>query len=186
MRITASYRSVLRTLLSGGSTDVPADVNGRLMVNVTGSPSGGALLVNPTLILPRTVHLASGPLPAAGAFTSQAPYDVSGGLDEVTCWVTYTRGAAGGYPILWPMWGNGTEEGIDVAIDQIVTVSDPVGDQRVYEQQIEAPHPSGADAIVFCLPIRVPKGATTFRLLAAEAGVIATPGTMAIAIAGGR
>lgn len=133
----------------------------------------------------RSVHLAAGALPAAGAFTAQAAYAIPSGLGEITAWVTYTRGAAGGFPIFHVMWGNGTETGQDVNIDSAVTVTQPQGRQNVYEQELAGPQPSGAGAITYAVAIRVPRGATAFQMLAAEAGVTGTPGTIAIAIAGG-
>lgn len=133
----------------------------------------------------RAVHLASQTLPGAGAFTAQAAFNVPSGVGEITFWVTYTRGAAGGFANLQILFGNGTEEGNDVVLNTAVTVVQPFGTQQIFEQIIEAPHPAAAGAINFVVATRVPRGATTIRMLAAEAGVVGTPGTIAIALAGG-
>lgn len=133
----------------------------------------------------RAVHLASQTLPGAGAFTSQATFSVPSGVGEITFWVTYTIGAAGGFPLFRLLFGNGTEEGNDVVLNTAIAVAQPFGTQQIFEQTIEGPHPSSGAAINFVIATRVPRGATTARIVAAEGGVPATPGTIAIALAGG-
>jgi hypothetical protein len=133
----------------------------------------------------RTVHLASAALPAAGAFTAQAAFAVSSGVGEIAFWVTYTRGAAGGFPIFHVLFGNGTEEGQDITVDATIVPTAPQGRQQFYMQELAGPIPAGAGAIDYVIPVRIPRGATTVRMLAAEAGVVGTPGTIAIALAGG-
>lgn len=151
--------------------------------------STGSSSTNPSVVrgfeLARSVHLASQALPAAGAFTNQAAFTVPAGITEISFWVTYTRGAAGGFPYLQVLIGNGTEEGNDITIDQNIVVAQPLGTQNIYEQQLAGPIPASAAAITYVVAVRVPRGATKIRLIAAEGGVPATPGTIAIALAGG-
>lgn len=135
---------------------------------------------------PRSVQLASAALPAAGAFTNQAAYAIPSGIGEISYWLTYTRGAMGGFAYAVPLWGNGTEEGHEIILDQSsLTTAQPVGNVRVLEQQIECPHPADGNPIVIVLAFRVPRGATTGRLLLAEGGAVGTPGTAALTLAGG-
>jgi len=133
----------------------------------------------------RTVHISSSPLPAAGAFTTQSAFTVPAGITEIAFWVTYTRGAVGGFPYLQVLFGNGTEEGHDISLDQIVTVAQPLGTQNVYEQQLAGPIPADGSPITYVIAVHVPRGATTIRMLAAEGGVPGTPGTITIALTGG-
>ncbi len=135
----------------------------------------------------RVVHLASQSLPAAGGFTSQAPYDIPSGVSEIGFWVTYREVGSGGYPKFQVLFGNGTEEGQDISIDQSVTPqSFGQGDQQLYLQELLGPPPGQADsAIIYVITVRVPRGATTVRMRAAEVGNTALPGTIAIALTGG-
>jgi len=162
-------------------------MSNRVLERIT--PSSGASSTDPTIVsgfeLARTVHIASAVLPAAGAFTSQAAFAVPAGITEISFWVTYTRGAAGGFANLRVLIGNGTEEGLEIAIDQTIVVVQPIGTQNIYEQQLAGPIPATAAAITFVIAVKVPRGATTIRMIAAEGGVVGAPGTLAIALTGG-
>jgi len=135
--------------------------------------------------LARTVYQPSIALPAAGAFLTPGQFTVPAGITEIAFWVTYTRGAAGGFPYLQVLFGNGTEEGNDISIDQTVVVVQPVGTQNIYDQQLAGPIPASAAAITYVIAVKVPRGATRIRMIAAEGGVPGTPGTIAIALTGG-
>jgi hypothetical protein len=149
----------------------------------------GSSSTNPDIVrgfeLARSVYLASQALPAAGAFVIPSQFTVPAGITEISFWVTYTRGAVGGFPYLQVLFGNGTEEGNDISIDQTVVVAQPLGTQNIYEQQLAGPIPATGAAITYVIAVKVPRGATTIRMIAAEGGVTATPGTIAVALTGG-
>jgi hypothetical protein len=136
--------------------------------------------------VPRVEHLASAALPAAGAFTSQSAYSIPSGAQFVTCWVSYTRGAVGGYAKLRALLGNGTEEGIAPVVDPTITASQPYGQTPIYPNELIGPQPQDGSAVIWLVTFDVRGGATTFRLLAAELGVTGTPGTCAIALTAGH
>jgi hypothetical protein len=125
----------------------------------------------------RTAHLASAALPAAGAFTSQTAYAVPEGVVGITAYVTYTRGTTGGTVLLRPEYGNGTETARESIAISSTASSENIRDTLGFREFVS---PS-ADSI-FAIEFDVPAGCTTFRLLAAELGVTATPGTCAITL----
>lgn len=133
----------------------------------------------------RTTHLSSGPLPASGAYTSQTAYTVPDGVNFIMFYVTYTRGAASGQAKCKVMVGNGTEEGPLVVVDPSVSASEPFSQQTIRGGEFKGPVPQDGSAITFVVPVSIRGGITTIRLLAAEVGVTATPGTCAIALTGG-
>ncbi len=131
----------------------------------------------------RVVHYAAA-LPAAGAYTTTSAYTLPDGTKSVTFWNTYTRGAADGYALHQIQWGNGTEaaapEGI---LSTGVTITQPNGVSQLVCGVIEGPHPQSASALVYPpITVTVPAGATTVRMVSAELGVTATPGTLTTAI----
>ncbi len=135
---------------------------------------------------PRTVQLASQALPAAGAFTSQAFTSLLEGAKEVNYWITYTRGDAGGYPVIDVQWGNDTEESSELFLDESsFSPSQPLGNANVYIGRLLGPAPADANPVSYLLSCIVPYGATKARLRVAEGGVVGTPGTIAVAFTGG-
>jgi hypothetical protein len=150
-----------------------------------GAAGGSTPAVTPVpATVARSVHIASAALPAAGAFTSQGAYTPAAGVARfVSFWITYTRGAAGGYPKFHLEWGNGTETALEVSFGEASAVQ-PYLQQNVYQGELLGPTPTDGNAISYVLTVENTKGATQVRLLAAEAGITATPGTIAIAITG--
>ena len=134
----------------------------------------------------RAIHLASTVLPAVGAFTQQAFTALSPGAKEISFWITYTRGAAGGFPAAQVQWTNGVEESSQLILDQSSFAGgSPIGDVNVYVEEVLLPTPNSDSPLSYVLTAVVPYGATGFRLLAAERGVALTPGTIEIAYTGG-
>jgi hypothetical protein len=144
-----------------------------------------------TYEFPPKIYLATPPgLPAAGAYTTTPAFVLPVfGIREVTAWCTYTRGAANGqaaFRVSFDDLAGGTpEDGNDVVLDQTLAVAQPFDNQSFYKQTLYGPVPQDANPITFALGILVPRGATRVRILAAEIGVPATPGTLAIVLAGG-
>ena len=131
--------------------------------------------------IPRTAHLNSATLPAAGAYTSQTAYTVPEGVVSITAYVVYTRGAAGGQVVLRPQWSNGTETAYETAVSSSVATGGTLRNQ-IELREILSPVVNTASAVTFAISFDVPAGATTFNLLAAEVGVTGTPGTCAITL----
>jgi hypothetical protein len=136
----------------------------------------------------REVHLASSTLPAAGAYTDQTALVVDEAEGEVTYMVTYTPACATGYPVFKHEIGNGTESGVEQAINPGATIATTTATVSLYDEVLDckALH-TGAAGTAATRPITVllGRGITTARLLAAEAGVTANPGTIAISVVGG-
>lgn len=137
-------------------------------------------------VVERAVHLASTVLPGGGLFTSQAFTPLPPGAKEISYWITYTRGAAGGYPAAQVQWTNGTEQSSQLILDQSsISPGTPIADVNVYVEEVLLPAPNSDAALSYVLTAIVPQGATGFRLLAAERGAPGTPGTILIAYTGG-
>jgi hypothetical protein len=136
-------------------------------------------------IVARTAHLPSAALPGAGAFTAQTAYTIPEGIKRIAYLVSYTRGAAGGFVRLRLVWSDGTDEAREAVIDAAVTVAAPNGRQPVYLSELDGPVPADGTVIRFVVEATVPAGMLTGRLLAAEAGVVGTPGTASITLTAG-
>lgn len=168
-----------------GTRQICVDEEGSLYVRFAAGANVGPQVA-------RAVHLASAALPAAGAVTSQTAYTFPAGLAEVTFWITYTRdptGADTGFPRGRLLWHNGTEEAgaliQDGTIDSIDAAVGIYARRLVYTEEIDFPAPLTDAAVRYAYTVAIPKGAARVRLLLAEAGDVAKPGTALIAISGG-
>lgn len=132
--------------------------------------------------VPRTVHLEYLQLPAGGAFTTQPSWHIPQGIRRVTFYITYARGAAGGYASLRLMWGNGQEESQETLVDCEITVNGDESSQNLFLQELDGPVPPDSSPITFILQTTAPGGARTVRLLAAEEGMPGSPGTLGITL----
>jgi len=132
--------------------------------------------------VPRVIHLVTGPIPPAGNFTSQSSYLIPTRIRKIAFYVTYTRGAPGGYPVVRLMWGDGVAETQETLIDTSVDPVQPVTSQNMYLQDLDGPIPPDGYPISFIVETRVPGGAKTVRLIAAEKGVPGAPGTIGITL----
>lgn len=133
--------------------------------------------------IPRVVHLPVQTLPISGAWTNQAVYAIPERIRQMTFYVTYTRGAAGGYPHFKLLWGNGVEETQETMIDmnyEVLPTSTAV--QNMYLQNLDGPIPNTDAPVNSILHVCVPGGATTVRLLAAEEGQPGAPGSAGITL----
>lgn len=136
----------------------------------------------------RQVHLASGPLPAAGAYTSQDYIDLRPGTTLIVFWITYTRGGADGQPKYRIQWGNGVETNADELLQQDagLTITNDEGEIPYFLERPIGPPPPDDNPRTYVLPISVKDcwGAKQLRLLVAEKGNEGAPGTIAIAYTG--
>lgn len=141
-------------------------------------------IITEDLLIPRIV-LYDIVLPAAGVFNTPAFTAVPIGTKRVTFWVTYTRGAVGGFPALRAQWSNGVERANE-AVEDIASlaVTQPIGSVNVYQHEILGPIPADGTAIVYPLVFAVPDGTTSVRLIGAERGIPATPGRLAVTLTG--
>lgn len=185
VKVSALPTGAATSALQGGGLPAALGAGGGLKVDGSGTalPVSGTLTTTSTARIPRVAHLASAALPAAGAFTSQTAYAIPDGVRGVAFYVTYTRGAVGGYPKARLMIGNGKEEGPPLLLDGTITSSAPYGQRAAYIDEIKpGPTPADGSAITYVIYWTVTAGETTIRLLLAEAGVTATPGTAAIGL----
>jgi hypothetical protein len=97
--------------------------------------------------------------------------------------MTYTRGAAGGYPEYQLLWSNGVEETQETMIDMDFQVLSPsTVSQDMFLQNLSGPVPDTDDPMNSIFHVCVPGGATCVRLVAAEKGVTGAPGTLGITL----
>jgi hypothetical protein len=134
--------------------------------------------------IPRTVHISLGYLPPSGSFTDQPYYVIPKGIRKVAFYVTYIRGAAGGYAVLRLMWGDGTTEAQETLVDTSIsdTSPDPYAPQNLFLQEMNSPAPTNGSPVSFIIESGVPGGSQTVRLIAAEKGVPGAPGMLGITL----
>jgi hypothetical protein len=167
------------------SRDVPRANVGDLIVFPEPLVPAGAIFAFSNFLIPRTEHLPSQVLPAAGALTNQAEFAMPAGTKFIAFTVTYTRGAAGGYPQFEVLWGDLVQEARDLVVDQgSLAVAGDEGLFNVYLGNPLGPPPITDDPIEYILEYEVPGGQRTVRLLAGEWGQTLTPGTMQITLTG--
>lgn len=137
--------------------------------------------------LPRTEHLISQVLPAAGAFTAQAFQELPKGTRELIYWITYTRSPGStGAPIFDAQWSDDVDECSELILDEgSFVAADPLGSANVYVGRILGPIPSDDNPLSYVMSYIVPYGATKFRLRSAEIGDVNNPGTIIVAVTGG-
>lgn len=136
-------------------------------------------------LIERVVLLAEQALPAAGAAVLSAAEALPAGTKEVVFWLTYTQGAAGGYPAISVIWGNGTENSFDAVLDlSSFTVAGELGETDIYVNSLNGVPPPDGNALSWVEPFKVPAGATSVVLSAREVGVVGTPGTIVAALTG--
>ncbi len=157
--------------------------------NCACSPSGILPVPMPTpstnccgFEISRIVHISPITLPAAGAFTNQTSFGIPTLTRNITFYITYARGFAGGFPTFKLLWGNGTEESQEALVDLEFNLSSPSASQPMYLQQLDGPAPSDNNPISYTLETSIPGGVKTVRLVASEKGVPGTPGTIGITL----
>lgn len=144
-------------------------------------PAGTTAVEYDAFLIDRTLHL-SGVLPGSGVYTSQDFEAVPRGTKFVTYWIAYTRGGAGGYPAFHHETTNGTDTEVREPLqnDGSLSVVQPNGSVDVVMEEIDGPAPADAVAIKFYLRYELPDWATGARLLVAEEGNTASPGSVVI------
>jgi hypothetical protein len=80
------------------------------------------------------------------------------------------------------MWGDGVTEVQETLLDAVAPGVEPVTAQNMYLQEMNGPVPSDGRPISFIVETRVPGGAKTVRLIAAEKGVPGSPGYINITL----
>lgn len=145
-----------------------------------------------------TVHIASRALEAAGAwYTSATPHALRGNWREgpnsnlVSVLVTYTRGAAGGYPKIRPVWTFALEgtpattvSARDTTNNSTATVSGAsiTVDNHLSVVALKSLTDANPDSVV--VQLATPPNATHLEIECAEVGNTGTPGTIVVAIDG--
>jgi hypothetical protein len=133
--------------------------------------------------IPRAVHLTSQLLPVGGGFTNQPSYIIPERIRHITFYVTYTRGAVGGYPEFKVLWGNGVEETQETMTDMnydVLPTSTAI--QNMYLQDLTGPIPDSDAPVNSIIYVSIPGGATTVRLIASEKGKPGTQGTVGVSL----
>jgi hypothetical protein len=132
--------------------------------------------------VPRTIHVETGYLPPSGGFTNQPYFVIPKCVRKVAFYVTYTRGAPGGFVVVRLMWGDGVTESQETLLDLATFTNEPLSSQNTYLQEMNGPTPSDGNPISFVIEGIVPGGAKTARLIAAEKGVPGAPGIVGITL----
>ena len=156
-----------------------------LAVEVEGGAVTTTAPANPT---PVSAHLASGVLPAAGAYTNQAVWTIESGTVRIGVKTTYTRGAVGGFArgrAMWT-WPDATETEGTVRDNTLDVSAAPIARRQIYLAEDVLPMPVDGNPLGFDVWYDVEPGATGFRYELCEAGVTATPGTGAVALSGSK
>lgn len=141
-------------------------------------------IIGPCFLVSREVHLSQ-VLPAAGAYTSQAFYTFPAGTSGLTFWISYVRGDAAGAPAFRLEGTNGVEVARQLIQDDgSLVVAQPEATVEVLLETLLGPIPADGNVMIYKLPYNVDPGESGVRLLAAEVGNIAVPGTILIATTG--
>jgi hypothetical protein len=122
------------------------------------NPAGGTIS--------RLDHIASQVLPAAGAFLTPAWQPIPKGTTRVTYWVTYTRGAAGGFPRFEAHVSNGVDDAREIIQDDsTLATAQPNGRISMLLEQLDGPQPDDGSAITYRLTYeRIEASVTQVRL----------------------
>lgn len=126
--------------------------------------------------------LASQALPAAGAFVAGTA-TLALGTKRVTFWVTYDRGAAGGFPVIRiSTRATAAQSFHRVLIMDLSSflATAPEGEINVYLEGLLGPAPATDDPIRYDVTVVLPANASEFQFEIAERGVTATPGTVVV------
>jgi hypothetical protein len=133
--------------------------------------------------VPRTIHLPTQVLPVSGIETDQPPYKIPHGIKKIAFYISYTRGAAGGYAGFRLLWGNGVEETQESLVDvDINKESSSNSSQSISLLDLCGPTPIDDNKINFIFYVTAPGGSSTVRLVACEKGVTGSPGTIGIVL----
>jgi hypothetical protein len=123
--------------------------------------------IPPCFELPPVEHLASQVLPAIPTYTTQAVFTFpTTGVQRVCFWITYTRGADGGFPSFRVQFQDGDGNSYRAMIHDktTITVVQPEGDVNVYQETLDGPQPADDTAVRYYLEFTVPAAATAVRL----------------------
>lgn len=142
-------------------------------------------------------HIASRALTAAGAWYTAATaaslpgnWRESPGKRQISVLVTYTSGAAGGYPKIRPVWtfnaaADGTAFlGRDTTNSGTATASAPNITIDNYLTVVNLQSLTTGSAEKVAVVLDVPPNANAVKIECAEVGVTATPGTIVVDIDG--
>jgi hypothetical protein len=144
------------------------------------------LSFTPNFVLGLQVLLAEQALPAAGAFVN-ANATVPIGTKRVTFWITYTRGAAGGYPAIRISTRVSSVQDFHrvIILDlSSFAASGPIGIENFYVEELLGPAPGDGNPLRYELTIVMPANAQEFEFQIAERGVTLTPGTVSVGWSG--
>lgn len=144
-------------------------------------------------------HIASGALPASGAwYTSATPTTILGnwrehrGAQYLNVIVTYTAGASGGYPKIRPVWTHSksgapstTRLPRDTTTDGSATASAPNITVNNYATVINMKGLTDGSGECNSVMLLVPPDAVAVKIECAEVGNTDTPGTIVVDIDGG-
>lgn len=140
-----------------------------------GGPIAPDFVFGPETLIP------SGALPAWPTFTAPAPTAGPAGSKRVTFWVTYTRGAAGGFPVfrVSASYPGGASFRIPLVDQASFLAANPNAVLKFYMEELEGPVPADGLPIKYELTFLLPANGNAF-LAVAERGVPATPGTIEV------
>lgn len=145
-------------------------------------PSGGTPAPSGFVLGPAAA-IGSQVLPLLSADVTGAPA-VPAGTKRISFWVTYTRGAAGGYPgirVAYRNTGSGVRDYQAPIVDLAsFAAAAPLADVNFYQEELKGPIPASDAPIYYELTFDLPANTVAVILKVRELGVPATPGTIAV------
>jgi hypothetical protein len=195
--IVAAEANLPTALPEGAISNLYVDERGRL--HVTGGGGGGgaggtvdqgnagspaaAWYVRQREPLAPAEYLALDVLPAAGAWTSQPPYNIPPGIRRLRFFVAY-QGATLTSGVQYRLrWGDGTALYSEQVVDSAIATSGFQGFQTSYDLVIRRPTTETEESR-FVVEVEVEGGATQVVLELAEYGDVSDPGMAGIMVAG--
>jgi hypothetical protein len=156
-----------------------------------GTVAGGnqsGVPVSSGFVVPLADHITSTVLPGAGSFlgpnVAGSPLNLTPGTKRVTFWITYTRGAAGGYPAFRVFVNNNTTGGATFHIPVLdfasFVAAAEEGTTKFYCEELEGPPPPDANPLSYELTYTLPANARHVEIQVAERGVVGSPGTIVV------
>lgn len=116
--------------------------------------------------VPRQFHLNQNLLPVYPVFTGQAPFMLPRGVTEVVFFGVFVAGSKDSFPRLRVLLGDGFDEAPQPVINTALTIAVGNGRESAYVYEIDLVPGDGT----FVLPVKIPRGVTSVRLVASEAG----------------
>jgi len=130
--------------------------------------------------IPRAQHLPSQTLPIYPVYTGQPAWMVPKGVTEVVFFGTYSPSGETSFPRVKVLLGDGFDESPQLVLNTALTTVDPLARQSTYVYEIDLPQTPD-----FVLPVKIPRGITSVRLVASDVTGARSGGNMTVNLVAG-